>query len=191
MKSDVIAVSSRQDRTEEVLSLAERVAAYHALSPKAALHLRLLAEEMMNMMRAIAGDVNGTFWIENDGAQFELHLRANTVVDFYKREQLLSASTNGKNEADRGLMGKIRAFFEPIDGVPMMLDLNGDGTGTDLSWSMCAYREQVVQAVHQNLTGAAKAWDELEKSVVAHIADEVKVSIRFREAEMTVYKKLA
>ncbi|MCR5664097.1 MAG: hypothetical protein K6G17_04350 [Oscillospiraceae bacterium] len=191
MKSDVIAVSSRQDCTEAVLSQAERVAAYQRLSPKAALHLRLLAEEMMNMMRAITGDVDGEFWIENRGDQYELHLRANTVVDFYSREQLLSASTSGKNEADRGLMGKIRAFFEPVEGVPMMFDLNPDGMGTDMSWSMRAYREQIVQAVQRNQTGAAEEWDELEKSVIAHVADEVKVSIRFREAEMIVYKKLA
>lgn len=191
MKSDVIAVSSRQDCTGEVLSQAERVAAYRGLSHKSALHLRLLAEEMMNLMRAITGDVDGAFWIENEGEQYELHLRVNTVVDFYKREQLLSTATSGKNEADRGLMGKLRAFFEPVEGVPMMLDLNPDGMGTDMSWSMQAYREQVVQAVQRNQIGAEEAWDELEKSVVAHIADEVKVSIRFREAEMTVYKKLA
>lgn len=191
MKSDVIAVYSRQDRIGAVLSQAERVAAYCGMSHKSALHLRLLAEEMMNLMRAITGDVDGAFWIENEGEQYELHLRVNTVVDFYKREQLLSASTSGKNEADRGLMGKLRAFFEPVEGVPMMFDLNPDGMGMDMSWSMRAYREQAVQAVKQNQTGAAQAWDELEKSVIAHVADEVKVGIRFREAEMTVYKKLA
>ena len=145
----------------------------------------------MNLMRAITGDVDGAFWIENEGEQYELHLRVNTVVDFCKKVQLLSTATSGKNEANRGLMGIIRAFFEPVEGVPMMLDFNPDGMGTDMSWSMRAYREQVVQAVKQNQTGAAQAWDELEMSVIAHVADEVKVGIRFREAEMTVYKKLA
>lgn len=191
MKSDVIAVSSRQDCTGAVLSQAERVAAYQGLSKKSALHLRLLAEEMMNLMRAITGNVDGAFWIENEGAQYELHLRANTSVDCYKKEQLLSASTSGKNEADRGLMGKLRAFFEPVDGVPILFDFNPDGMGTDMSWSMRAYLEQVVQAVKQNQAGAEEAWDELEKSVIAHVADEVKVSVRLREVEMTVYKKLA
>ena len=127
-------------------------------------------------MRAITGDVDGAFWIENEGEQYELHLRVNTVVDFCKKVQLLSTATSGKNEANRGLMGIIRAFFEPVEGVLMMLDFNSDGMGADMSWSMRAYREPIVQAVLQNRTGAAEAWDELEMSVVAHIADEVKVN---------------
>ena len=35
-----------------------------------------------------------------------------------------------------------------------------------------------------------EAWDELEKSVVSHVADEVKVSIRSGTVEMIIYKKL-
>ena len=38
---------------------------------------------------------------------------------------------------------------------------------------------------------AKDAWDELEKSVVKHVADDIKVSIRGREAEMIIMKKLA
>lgn len=191
MKSDVITVSSRRDCTGEVLSQAERVASYQGLSHKAALHLRLLAEEMMNMMRAITGDVDGAFWIENEGEQYELHLQTNTAVDFYTREKLLSASTSGKNEANRGLMGKIRAFFEPVEGAPIMLGFSPDDTGAEMVWTLRAYQQQIALAVQQNREGAAEKWDELEKSVVSHIADEVKVSIRSRRVEMTVYKKLA
>ncbi len=191
MKSDVIAVSNREDQIDLVLVQTERVANYQRLSHKGALHLRLLAEEMMSMMRAIAGDVKGEFWIENEKENYELHLRVRTNMDFYKREQLLSASTSGKNEADRGFMGKIRAFFEPMNGVPMLLDPSPDGMYTDMAWTMRAYREQVRQYVEQNRDGASEAWDELEKSLVAHIADDVKVSIRGCDVEMTVFKKLA
>ena len=38
---------------------------------------------------------------------------------------------------------------------------------------------------------ARQAWDELEKSVVAHVADDVKVSIRGSVVEMTIFKKFA
>ena len=59
MKSDVIEVSSREDRTGLVLELAERTAVYQKLSHKSALHLRLLTEEMMGMMRSITGETEG------------------------------------------------------------------------------------------------------------------------------------
>ena len=57
MKTDVIAVSSRDDRIAEALRQTEKVAAYKELAPKDALHLRLLTEEMMGLMRAVTGDV--------------------------------------------------------------------------------------------------------------------------------------
>ena len=141
MKSDVIAVSSLEDRTELVMVQAEKVAQFGDLSPKGTLHLRLLAEEMMSMIRAIAGDVTGEFWIENNGPKYELRLRVRTEVDSAKREKLLSVSTSGKNEANRGFMGKIRAFFEPVDDVPLYFDMDGDGVGSDMTWTMSAYQE--------------------------------------------------
>ena len=191
MKSDVIAVSSLEDRTELVMVQAEKVAQFGDLSPKGTLHLRLLAEEMMSMIRAIAGDVTGEFWIENNGPKYELRLRVRTEVDSAKREKLLSVSTSGKNEANRGFMGKIRAFFEPVDDVPLYFDMDGDGVGSDMTWTMSAYQEQLLQNVRQNREGAKEAWDELEKSVIAHVADDVKISIRGSNVEMTVYKELA
>ena len=38
---------------------------------------------------------------------------------------------------------------------------------------------------------AAEAWDELEKSVVSHVADDVKISIEGWQTEMVIVKKLA
>ena len=190
MKSDVIKVSSREDRIDLVLDQAARMASVQNLSHKSALHLRLLSEEMMCMMRAIAGDVYGEFWIENKGLSYELHLRCNTFMDDYKRQQLLSASSSGKNEAERGFMGKLRAFFEPAEGLPLLYDLNPDGTYSDMVWSMRSYQQMLHQYVGQNREGAEDAWDELEKSVVSHLADDVRVGIRGNEVEMTVFRTL-
>ena len=191
MKSDVIAVSSRNDQTERILQQTERVADYCGLSGKSALHLRLLAEEMMSMMRAIDGDTAGEFWIEAEAGQFALHLQVKTNMDAEAREKLLSASSSGKNEADRGFMGKLRAFFEPVDGLPLYFDMNPDGIYSDAAWTMRSYQLALEQRLAQNLHGAHEAWDELEKSVIAHVADDIKISIRGRDVEMTVLKQLA
>ncbi len=188
MKSDEISVSSREDRTGEVLAQADRVAAFGELSPKNALRLRLLAEEMMGLMRAIADDVEGVFWIENDGPRYELHMRVQTVMDYQKREQLLSTATSGKNEAERGLIGKLCCFFENVDTMPMFFTVPVDGIYSDAVWSMCSYQQYLQQSMLQNQAGAKEAWDELEKSVVAHLADDVKISILGYDVEMTVLK---
>ncbi len=190
MKSDVIEVSSREDRTETVLEMTKHVADYSGLSHKDSIYLRLLAEEMMGMMRAITGDVNGEFWIESGRDRvFELHLLVSTKMDPQKRDQLLRASTTGRNEANRGFMGKIRAFFDPLEDMSLLYDMTPDGLQMPVSWSMRAYRQQVRTSVEQNRKGAAEAWDELERSVVAHVADEVKVRIDGYEVEMTAIRQ--
>ena len=56
---------------------------------------------------------------------------------------------------------------------------------------MVDYRALVDQGLARGDQGSQEAWDELEKSVVAHVADDVKVSIKGLTAEMTIIKKYA
>ena len=193
MKTDIIAISSPGSNMEAVLGQIEKFSAYKGLSEKDAMYLRLLTEEMMAMMRAITGNVNAEFWAEDQAGVYELHLRVSSLVDEKAREQLLSASSSGKNEAARGFMGKIRAFFEPASSVPMFTS-GFAGGGPQMcgryTWSMEDYRDQLRQYREQHRDANPEAWDELEKSVVAKVADDVKVSIRGREVEMTILKSL-
>ena len=201
MKTDVITVSSKGNRMESALLQTEKVAAYKGLSQKNALHLRLLTEEMMGMMRSITGETEGDFWIEDQDGVYQLHLQVTTRMDSEKRGQLLAASSSGKNESAKGLMGRLRDFFdrgadEDVAGFSSPLLLSGamehSTTPTlDWEWSMTAYEDALSSRVRQNDAAAKEAWDELEKSVVAHVADDVKVAIRGRTVEMTLIKKMA
>ncbi len=201
MKTDVICVNSLGAQMDAALTQADKVAAYKELSHKGALHLRLLTEEMMGMMRSITGEKEGTFWIEDtpDGV-FQLHLRVVTPMDSEKRDQLLSASTSGKNEYARGLMGRLRDFFSrglSQDGslppspllAPAVFESSSSPT-LDWEWTMTSYQAELSVLVRQKDPASCEMWDELEKSVVAHVADEVRVSIHGSDAEMIIYKKL-
>ncbi len=112
MKTDIIVVSSKGERMEAALNQAEKVAAYKSLSPKNTLHLRLLTEEMMGMMRSITGETEGKFWIEDQDDEYRLHLQVKSRLSSEKREKLLSASSSGRNESAKGLMGRLRDFFD-------------------------------------------------------------------------------
>ena len=193
MKTDILMICSDGSNMEAALEQVDKVAAYKGLSPRNTMHLRLLAEETMAMVRAIAGNVNGEFWMEDEDQMFTLHLRVSSLMDEKKREQLISASTSGKNEATRGFMGKLRSFFEPASGVPMFSASFGSGSPHMYSsyvWSLGDYKDQLRQYREQNQPNAKEAWDELEKSVVGHLADDVKVSILGRTVEMTIAKRL-
>ena len=201
MRSDVIAVSSKGSQIETALNQVEKVASFKGLSAKNTLHLRLLTEEMMGLIRSITGEAEGKFWIEDQDGMYELHLQATTRMTSGKREQLLSAATSGKNESARGLMGRLRDFFdrgadEDIAGFtsPLFISSTFEHSTTptlDWEWSMMEYEDALSARVRQNDSAARKAWDELEKSVVARVADDVKVSIKGRTVEMTIYKKMA
>lgn len=201
MKTDVITVSSKGKRMSEALAQVDKLAAYKGLSPKNALHLRLLTEEMMGMMRSITGETDGEFWIEDQDGVYQLHLRVATRLTADEREKLLAASSTGKNESARGLMGRLRDFFdwgsdEDLDAaanpllLPDMFEHSSSPT-LDWEWSMMRYENALSARMEQHDAGAQEAWDELEKSVVKHVADDVKVSIRNGIVEMTIYKKLA
>lgn len=192
MKSDVIYISNNGEHMEEALALPDKVAVYKELKHKDALHLRLLTEELLGMMRSITGERMGCFWIEDHDKLFRLHLQVDTPMDFDKEEKLLAASTSGKNEAAKGIMGRIRTFFDPIDwgnapySMSVSSPMNTNTIDPGFTWSMNSYRDAVKEDMENHEEGAAEAWDELEKSVVSNIADDVKVSIRGRKVEMVI-----
>lgn len=189
MKTDIIIISNDGSRMEEALAQAEKVALYKGLPDKAAMYLRLLTEEMLGMMRSITGERIGLFWIEDQDNVYELHLQVETPMNYLKKEQLLSASSSGKNEAAKGIMGKIRTFFDPLEWENAPVVIHNDGMIPTASWSVSAYRDSVKRDLEQKREGAAQAWDELEKSVVSNLADDVRVSISGKNVEMVILKQ--
>ena len=190
MKTDSIIISNDGGGMKEALIQAEKAAVFKELAKRDALHLRLLTEEMLGMMRSITGERTGRFWIEDQDGVFRLYLQVHTPMDSAKQERLLAASKSGKNDAAKGVMGRIRAFFEPIAWTDTPVSMQVDGMQPSMTWSMNAYRQNVKEELENDREGAAEAWDELEKSVVSNIADDVRVSIRGHEVEMVILKKV-
>ena len=200
MKTDVITVSSRGKQMEKALEQADKVAAYKGLSAKDALHLRLLTEEMMGLMRSITGEKEGTFWIEDQDGEYQLHLKVRAMLTSEEREQLLAVSSSGKNESAKGLMGRLRDFFDwgsdadlSAYSSPLLLPDAFEQSSSpmlDWEWSMSRYERALSSQMEQGDQAVKEAWDELEKSVVSHVADDVKVAIRSGTVEMIIIKKM-
>ena len=197
MRSDTIYVSNSGEGVEKALAQAEAVAVFKGLSKKDALHLRLLTEEMMGMLCALTGETDARFYIEDTDGDFRLHLVTETSMDSEKRKRLLDSSSTGKNAAAKGVMGKLRDLFErsfePLtDNVPSYYAIGWVGSDADPfgmelpvydeAWSLNRYRDAVRDD--------AEAWDELEKSIVANLADEIRIGIRGGTVEMVIYKKI-
>ena len=192
MKTDLITINNQGMGFPAALRECRKAAEYRKLEKKPALQLELLTEELLSMARSVTGDMKGTFWIESEGMRFDLHLSTQTIMDREKREQLLDVSTSKQNAAAVGIMAKIRiaAEFLLVDyeeaskmsetfyvpGTPSVISL------ADPTWSLSSYREDAKKA-------KGEVWDELEKSIVANLADDVVVALEGRQVDIVVKKE--
>lgn len=204
MKSNVCKLASEGQGLIKALDEVERTAAYHNLSQKNTLHLRLLAEELLGMVKELLGVCEGTFWVEQEGRRYELHVQAeiDSAADSSLRAKLLSVSTTGKNAAAIGIMGKIRSVVETMaadcdmsavsDGClyyGMGLVAGGPAGACaiyDKAWSLDQYRQNVES--EKNDGEGREEWDELEQSIIARLAGDVVVGIRGRKIDIIVKK---
>jgi len=200
MKSDVIHVSSDGTGIQEALEKTEATGRYANLDQKETVRLRLLAEELMGMLQSITGRLSADYWVEAEGKDFQLHLKAIQLMTHEFRKTLLGVSTSGKNENAKGFMGRFRDMFSRMmepedDSIPTFYsggwyDAEAASAGMSMAvmgaemWSMNEYRETLANRAENE-----EAWDELEKSIVASLADEIKVGIGNNEVEMVIFKK--
>ena len=186
MKSDVIHISSNGTGIQEALKQTEAVAVFKSLDKTDSIHLLLLAEEMTGMIKALTGELAADFWIETEDDNFKLHLCTNTAMNSEKREKLLAVTTSGKNDT-KGFMGKVRSAFEAAIGTLEKGYSDAVGLGVVETVGNVGFNEWTLTQYKHNAKD--DEWDELERSIVAKLADEVKVYINGSSVEMTIEKK--
>jgi len=206
MQSERIILNNDGAGLEEALDLTTKFAEEQKLNRKDGIHLRLLGEELFGMVRAVTNKFSAEYWIERTDGLVTLYLEAETEMDLEKKLSLVELSSRCKNEAAKGLMGKIRDIFEfvlfpPTTAADMYqvaqmqansMTMMGSYMGalaTDYIWSLEQYRYDVRDAGEE--TEAKEAWDELEKSVVANLADDVRVWVKGNRARLVIEKKIS
>ena len=174
MKTDVIRVDNQENGFREAEIQVQKAAVYRELSQKESIQLQLLAEEMLSMLHSITGQLMASFWVENEGKTFELHLTADTILDRDMRQLLIGSSSTRKNEAAGSFLGKLRDSFEEA----MMSDTE-----------RTVY--ELPTEIQADITGRNyddPEWDGYERSVLRRMATNVKIFIRGKEVHMTVTK---
>lgn len=173
----------------EALKEAEAFAGLCGLSEKNALHLRLLAEELLGMATGLLELRGGSFRIEAEKKEFRLRLTARADVGEQAKERLLGASSTGENALTRGVTGKILQALDfllvaPPAGAVIPMGMHGGmvPSAASMEWSLECYRKSVAQE------DKAMAWDELEKSVLGKLADDIRVGVRSDRVEITILK---
>ncbi len=191
MKSDVCRISKDNLDLDALLKEVEKAGAYQNLSEKEINRLRLLSEELVEMMPSLLRFCAGEFWVECEGKKCEIHCTVKPVVTLSSedREKILAVSSDGKNAAAVGIIGKIRVAAERFladydEASKAMPAANLDNMANTMyldMWTLSAYRTEAKKKKDES-------WDELEKSIIANIADDVLVGIVAGRVDIIVKK---
>ena len=197
MRSNVCKIEKGVKDLDAILKESEKVAIYNELDHKQTLQLRLLCEDIDGMLPKIIDDFEGSFWIDFEDGE----CRVNLSIQFAqftanKKKELLSLAKNKKNASVKGIVGKISAaieefFLDEENTNAMWAMYQYDGIVTDRSvessyyWSLGQYKTTVKKEKK------TEAWDELEKSVIASVADDIIVGVKGLQVDITIIKKFA
>ena len=219
MKSTVINISNEIDNLSAILEETQKLSAYVGLDKKQALRLRLLAEELVGMLKELSGNFEGQFWAEEEDRNIELITSIYVIdnMDNKTKKGFIDVSTEKKNAAAKGIMGKIRDVVENMMypetaifasnyvaselGVDAIMgdetlgiddpedEISGENLGAEgivddvmfsNSWSLNSYKNKQRDN--------AEPWDEIEKSIIANLADDVTVSVKGKNVEIRISK---
>lgn len=200
METMKLMINSNGSGMEQALDSVEDFCRSRNFDERSTRRTRLLAEETMSMVRAIVEEFVAKFWMEStEQCNCILHLLATTPMNYQKKQELIAASSRQRNEASVGIMGKIQDFIEDslysmeysqrvTGGGSEIMSLGGVALAMDgYMWSLDKYRDDVEQASEEDADMEA-ALDELEKSIVANIADDIRVYVKGNIIELIIEK---
>ena len=198
MKSNVCKIEKGTGDLNVILAESEKVAEYIGLDHKQAMKLRLICEEIDGLLPNIIDEFEGDFWIEHEDGICKVNVSI-AVPEFnaIKKKELIALANDKKNAAATSIVGKIRNAIENFflsEGSTDALDASsitfhaatGYSEGVDYSylWSLQQYKDTMEK-------DSSKTWDELEKSVISSVADDVIVGVRGNRADIVIIKKFA
>jgi len=202
MKSDVFMVNSDAGRIAAARYATEEFARDLKLDRHDLLRLTLLVEETLGMVKTLVDDFYGRIWFEGEGKRCEIHLQATADMNADRKDELLSVSRSGRNAAAKGFMGMLgdvisgalHSFGRSLDDYGRELNRYGMVSNTVSGfvgdamvpiWTLQTYRTDLDQQ-KQDTADAGAAWDELEKSIVGRLADDVVVGVKGDRIELVI-----
>lgn len=200
-------ITGRGFGMKEALEATEAFGLEQGLTGKSVLQLRLLAEELFGMLSLMGEEAEAEYWITSDGSRFQLHLKSFVEMTDKMKKQMAAAAfyVGGKKEETEiiGFKGRLRKMIErhllnPEKKNPLDSSISLISTGWSLhpldrnhsetkEWTMERYKAEVRKHLGDT-EEAIREWDELEKSVIARVADDVKIELLGSDVEITIFK---
>ncbi|GEM_PF-344710 len=199
MKSERLWITSTVRREPDAGELAEEFAGKIGIEGSEQMRMQLLVEETLGMAQSLLKHFEGEIWLEKTEDGYRVVLEADV------REQEESAVP--LKEAPRGFMEKIAEMlncsyvFEGVTDLPEhLMDTlpeyirsgmvrRENATVWTGDWTLSAYRKALEEKHGEGADDLDL--DELEKSIVASIADDVTVGIHGNRIRLAILRKIS
>ena len=163
MQSERIKLDDFQDSFEIVKQVAEQYEEKAKINGKDALRFSLLAEESIRLVSSIMTEKDPIeIWFEGNRRISHICIKTETDIDENKREEFLSISSAGKNSADRTFIDDFREFIIRPKKP---------------RWSLAEYEAEMMRKRAEDKY-SEEAWGNLERSVLANLADDIAVGVK-------------
>lgn len=198
-KSKTITFDGSEKAVNAAIQEAERYSGSENLGKAMKLRIRLLSEELISMMRGLPNMKNGQFHIRRDGSDYEICFEADAKINKETRNSLVGVSSSNLNEAYTGIGGMVT---QAIDSMMLMSinDKNGVSKASmnameesigkaddDYKWSYNIYKEKEMQSQLEDDNSVNP--EELGKSVLTKMSDDIRISVRTKHVSIRVLVK--
>lgn len=202
-KSKEIKVDKDNSTSVKAINESERYATSENLSNKMKIRIRLLSEELLSLIKGIPQIEEGLFYIERDGADYDICFESNSKIDSKHAKNLISVSSSQTNDAYVGFSGMVA---KAVDTMVLMsrdgkshTDINQDNSITESNneyrWSYNIYKEnEANQNENEKTEGESEEikpvdWSEIERSVLSKFSDDIKIYVRSNQINIRVLVK--
>ena len=198
MKTETIHVNNKGEGIAEALTEVEFAANRSGMGDRAARKLRLIAEEMMEMVDNITGSFEADFSAEIDDKRCEMKL--------WKKHSDESVLEDGLSALhSEGVTGKLRSLLqsrfsdlkereEELEAIGIrrvdagLLEESGHSESENAYlWTMESYGLSAFDAM---TTDDDDNWAELGHSIIASLSDDIRIYVFEDKVELTVIKEL-
>ncbi len=144
------------------------------ITGKNEMRFRLLTEEVIRLVRQIMGGNIVELWFEGSKKLSHIVLEFDADLDEAKKEELGSVASSGRVTEEKGFFGKLADMF--------LME-----TPRHKTWSLKEYQKELkARKDVDNLS--QEAWEDLERSLVANLADDIEITINKKHVKMITTK---
>ena len=188
MKTNTIKINQNEDNLNQILVETQKASELASFNNKQALRNCLIAEEFVGMLKELSTDFDGEFWIERENLSFSYvaQIRINEAMDLRTKRKFIEISSAKKNMT-KGIMGKIRDIVENLL-YPENAMYSSTFVAYQLETAVLLNDQWTLNKYKDAERNNAEPWDELEKSIIANLADDVIVSVKGSKVEVVILK---